>query len=150
MASIEFVQGNEQHSSYWGKFYVKGLEEWESREDDERNKKDNHHSYQCYVCLKVPAGTMFSVFLQDGDKYGTDTFEFYLCRVGGKNKQATIKHNYTECDVTGSFEVIAKGLTKTKAPRLMDWWNNSPQTLATAKRCAKYIDKRGQKTLPAR
>jgi hypothetical protein len=145
---IEFLQGQESHTSYWGKFYVKGLEEFECKEDDPRNRRDSHHRYTFNVCLSVPDTTLFSVFIQDGSKRGTDLYEFYICEVDSTEPTQEISHNYTGCDIKGRFKIIAQATTKTKAPRLLEWWNSHPKTKETALLCAKYIDKRGQKTLP--
>jgi hypothetical protein len=79
--NIEYVNGQEQHSSNWGKFYVKGLEKWEVKEDFDENRKDGHHTYQGYVCLDVPEGTVFTVFEQNGNKRGTDDYIFRICQV---------------------------------------------------------------------
>jgi hypothetical protein len=45
MSQIEFVIGKEWHNSNWGKYYVKGLENWQVREDSEYNQKNTHHFY---------------------------------------------------------------------------------------------------------
>lgn len=147
--SIEFKSGKEEHSSSWGSFYVKGLEEWREKDlDSDFNRYDAHHSYTQYMCDSVPEGQVFSVYVRDGDKKGTKTSEFYICKVS--DGAGHIFNHYTQCDCSGNFEVVAKGLTKTKAPRLMAWWNgNGEKSLALAERCAKYIDTRGQKELPA-
>ncbi len=78
---IEYVSGREQHSNLWGKFYVKGLEEYAAKEDSSSNTHRDYEQYQCYVCLDVPAGTLFTIFEQSGDKRGTDNFYFYICEV---------------------------------------------------------------------
>lgn len=82
--NVEYVQGQESHTSYWGKFYVKGLEEYACKEDDDRNCNDRHHNYQMYCCNDIPEGTVFPVFAQDGSKRGTDLFEFYVCKVSDR------------------------------------------------------------------
>ena len=77
--NIEFVQGSEQHTSFWGKYYVKGLEFWQTKEDFTENISSKHEYYQGYVCLDVPAGTIFTVFEQSGNKRGTEIFSFMIC-----------------------------------------------------------------------
>jgi len=161
MSSIEFVQGQEHHTSYWGKAYVKGLEQWRCAEDHDQNRKEKHQTYQYYVCLDVPENTLFTVFFQNGSKRGTDLIEFYICRVCNTRtelnqsytgcfveRNTELRHSYTGCFIEGNFEVVAQATTKTKAPRFMEWWNASDKTLQTAQRCAKYINKQGQKHYP--
>lgn len=147
--NIEFVQGYETHSSNWGKYYVKGLEEYQVKEDFEQNKKDNHHSYQGYVCLDIPDGTMFTIFEQSGDKRGTDCFEFLICVVD----QGVIGEHqggYPDGFCTGNYRIVAEAKTKTLAPRLMGWWIDSPlKTLDWAEHCAAHINKRGLKNIPS-
>jgi hypothetical protein len=146
--NIEFVQGQESHSSNWGKYYVKGLEKWGVKEDFSENKSDKHHSYQGFVCLDVPDGTMFSIFEQSGDKRGTDCFEFMLCVVD-QGETGSHKGGYPDGFCTGNFKIIAEGKTKTLAPRLMGWWvDSTDKSLAFAQHCAAHINKRGIKNLP--
>ena len=148
MASIEYVNGNESHSSNWGKYYVKGLEEWAVKEDFEENRQDRHHSYQGYVALDVPDGTMFTIFEQNGDKRGTDTFIFSIC-VAGSDATKRDHGEYGSGFCEGNYRVVAIGNTKTKAPRLMGWWIDSEnKTLEFAEACAVAITKRGQKDAP--
>lgn len=148
MANLEFVQGQESHSSYWGKFYVKGLEQWQVKEDFPENQQTKHNSYQGYTCLDIPEQTVFSVFYQDGDKRGTDNFYFAICCTSHDYVEKIIQE-YTGCWIEGNLKIIAKGEGKVKAPRLMKWWIDSTQkTLEFAEHCAKYIDKRGIKELP--
>jgi hypothetical protein len=147
--NIEFVNGKESHTSNWGKFYVKGLDTWAAKEDFDENRRDNHYSYQGYVCLDVPEGTMFTIFEQSGNKRGTDTYKFQICTVTAEVAGEAIS-NYGSGFVRGNYKVIAEGLTNTKAPRLMKWWIDSPdKSLAFAEHCKAYIDKRGVKELPA-
>ena len=145
MSNIEFVQGQESHSSSWGKFYVKGLEKWQVKEDFTENRQDKHHSYQGYSCLEIPENTVFSVFAQSGDKRGTDDYRFYVCATTDSQTEDIKGYGW----IDGNFKVVAMGETKTKAPRLLGWWANSPiKTLEFAQKCAVYIDKRGIKDLP--
>lgn len=146
--NIEFRQGSESHSSTWAKFFVKGLEDWAVKEE---TLSDNHSSYQEYVCLDVPEGTIFTAFEQDGTKRGTDTFRFSICTAD--NEASELKASYTSSGWTiGNFKVLVKAEGKVKAPRLMDWWldNGQPRnpTLEYALHCAAHIDKRGLKNLP--
>lgn len=147
MIEIEYVNGNESHSSNWQKFYVEGLEKFAVKEDFDANQQDNHHNYQGYVCLDIPTGTVFSVFSQSGNKRGTEDFCFYICVAEEKAMQDI---SNLPAFIKGNFRVVAEGITLTKAPRLMDWWINSgrTQSLEFAELCAKYIDKRGLKILP--
>ena len=149
MANIEYVEGTETHSSYWGKFYVKGLETWRVKEDFDENQRDKHHSYQGYACNDIPETTVFSVFYQDGNKRGTDVYRFYIC-VAYNDVTETINVPYGSGKIVGNFRIIVQGLTKTLAPRLMDWWNNSPyeKSVELAEHCAANINKRGLKNLP--
>lgn len=152
MATIEYVSGNEQHSSSWGKMYVKGLEKLVVREEHERNQRDHHHSYQCYVGNEVPSGTVFTIFYQDGSKRGTDSWDYLICVVDDAAEEQEIAYSYTGTFVRGRFRTIVKASGKVKAPRLMGWWDKRPVTvdpLAYAEHCAAWIDKRGVAELPA-
>lgn len=148
---IEYVQGQEQHTSNWGKFYIKGLETQVVREDHSRNIRDRRAQYQCYVGAEVADGTVFTIFYQDGNKRGTETWNYLICVVDGSADEQTIDYAYTETFVTGHFRVVAEGRTKTLAPRLMDWWTSRPKDvdpLAYAEHCAAHIGRRGVATLP--
>jgi hypothetical protein len=152
MASIEYVSGKEWHTSNWGKMYVKGLEKVVVREDHEKNVHNQHHSYQCYVGIAVPTGTVFTIFYQDGNKRGTDTWDYMICVADDSVAEHEISYGYTGTFVKGNFRVIIKATGKTKAPRLMGWWdarsaNTDP--IAYAEHCAAWIDKRGVAELPA-
>jgi hypothetical protein len=146
---IEFVVGSEQHTSYWGKFYVKGLEQWEVKEDHEANRRDNHHSYQ-FLMAEAPSGTLFAVFEQNGNKHGTDEWNYSICVVE-PGQQREIDAAYGEGFCHGNYRVVAMASSKIKAPRLMDWWSNRPKDvdqLAYAEHCAVWIEKRGIKDVP--
>lgn len=146
--TIEFVQGNETHSSNWGKYYVKGLEKWQVSEDFPENCKDNHHSYQGYVASGIEEESIFTIFEQNGDKRGTDEFFFSICKTTGSDSEDI--SNYGKGFCKGNFEIIVRGEGKTKAPRLMKWWiESSDNSLEFAEHCAKYIEKRGIKELPS-
>jgi hypothetical protein len=147
--NIEFVQGSESHSSSWGKYYVKGLEQFQVKEDFDANRFDRHHSYQGYVALDIPDGTVFTIFEQNGDKRGTDEFIFSICVVDqGSTKDD--QSSYGDGFCTGNYKIIAQGNTKTLAPRLMGWWIDSPvKTLEFAQHCAAHINTRGLKNIPA-
>lgn len=148
MSNIEFVQGQESHSSNWGKYYVKGLEKHQVKDDFEENCNDKHSQYRGYVCLDVPSGTIFTIFEQSGNKRGTDTFNFTICQATDENVSED-KAQYGSGFVTGNYEIITKGEGKTKAPRLMGWWiDSSNHSFEFALHCAKFIDKRGLKVLP--
>ncbi|MEB3831891.1 hypothetical protein [Phormidium sp. CCY1219] len=153
--NLEFIQGQEQHSSTWAKFYVRGLEEWQVKED---GRSDNHSNYLEYVCLDVPENTVFTVFEQDGTKRGTDGFHFWICKTSREINR--IEADYESgAMVSGNFEIVCHGEGKTKAPRLMDWWvgftgksddkgRSQTQKLAFAYHCAENINKRGLKKIP--
>lgn len=149
MAYIEYIQGSESHTSNWGKFYVKGLESFVVDEDHEGNKKDKHHQYSCKAG-EVPEGTIFTVFYQDGNKRGTDTFKYLICEAIEAGEVEKHDTEYGNGFLEGEFKILAQGLTKTKALRLMGWWiNSADKSKAFALHCAAHIDKRGLKTLPA-
>lgn len=148
-AEIEFVQGNESHTSTWAKYYIKGLESFTCKEDHALARHDRHHSYSCHVGIEIPDGTLFTIYEQSGDSRGTNAFCFQICVI-----DSTFEHKddaeYADGFCNGNFRVIAQGLTKTKAPRLMGWWNdnNNPKTFEFAKHCEKYINKRGVSIIP--
>lgn len=149
---IEYVTGQSSHSSNWGKFYVKGLDNWAVREKDGEPESDNHATYSQYVCLNVPIGTIFTIFEQDGNKRGTSTFNFWICKISNsENKIESAFRLARHC--TGNFEIVCHGEGKTKAPRLMDWWKQAENMdnqgkLDFALYCAEHISKRGLKDLP--
>lgn len=148
MGNVEFVHGQESHSSNWGKFYIKGLETFQAKEDFSENRNDNHHNYNGYVCNDVPVGTIFTVFEQSGDKRGTDVYKFAICEITDDetNKWET---SYGSGKLIGNYRILTIGDTKTKSPRLMDWWIKSQnKSLAFAKWCDAHINKRGMKELP--
>jgi hypothetical protein len=149
---FEFVNGQESHSSYWGKFYVKGLEKYQVKEDFGENIHTKHESYQGY-CAEVPQGELFTIFEQSGNKRGTDEFYFFICKSlkddGSVEGLAIIRANYGAGYISGKFEIIAQGIGKIKAPRLMGWWLTSQdQSLEFAKKCDIFINKRGCKEIP--
>lgn len=146
--NIEFVEGNEWHSSWWYKFYVKGLESYKVEEDFSQALRDTHHKYQGFVCLDIPANTVFSVFRQDGNKRGTDSFDFWLCRVLADKVETINAEKIAFC--AGNFQIICHAEGRVKAPRLLGWWadNKGLQSLEFAQHCAEFITKRGVKDLP--
>lgn len=148
MANIEFIQGQESHSSNWGKYYVKGLEKWECKEDGNYNK---HQSYSDFQCNNVPEGTVFTIFEQSGNKRGTDVFHFQIF----VTTDAEININdsaYGQGKTAGNFRKLAHGEGKVKAPRLMTWWTEQKpkdvDPVAFAEHCQAYINKRGVKDVP--
>ena len=148
LGNIEFIEGNEWHSSWWYKFYVKGLESYQVEEDFPQAVHDRHCKYKGFVCLDVPSETVFSVFRQDGNKRGTDEFDFWLCQVatGSIEKIQAAKVAF----VGGNFKIICHASGKVKAPRLLGWWadNKGLHSLDFARHCAENIVKRGIKELP--
>lgn len=148
---IEFVVGNESHTSYWGKFYVKGLEKWEVKEEHDSNRRDRHHAYQFFVA-EAPERTIFTIFEQDGNKRGTDNWIYKICVVVPATEPA-VEHKaaYGDGFCNGNYMVVAQASGKIKAPRLMDWWDKRPKgvdLLAYAQHCAEWIEKRGVKDAP--
>lgn len=144
---IEWVQGQESHSSYWGKFYVKGIEG--IKEEHEANQIDKHHSYQFFVKnLSGKENDIFTIFIQEGNKNGTDKFEFYICQIDAYSHNIISGENRNNGFIEGNFKIIASGIGKTKAPRLMAWWIDNPklQSLEYAEKCAIAINKRGVKS----
>lgn len=103
---IEYVVGSESHTSYWGKFYVKGLESWEVKEEHDANRRDGHHSY-AFLMADAPQGTVFTIFEQNGSKRGTDEFIFKICVVTGSD---SIEHKatYGSGFCNGNYEVQRK------------------------------------------
>lgn len=150
MPAVEYVSGSESHTSYWGKFYVKGLESVSVKEDDDANERGKHASYQFWMAEARP-GAVFTVFEQDGNKRGTDNWTYRIC-VASEADQAEIKANYGRGRISGQFAVIAQGEGKIRAPRLMDWWDKKPANvdpLVWAAHLRDNIDKRGMKEPPA-
>jgi len=148
MSNIEYINGQESHTSNWGKYYVKGLEKWGVKEDFAENRQDKHHSYQGICATEVPDGTIFTIFEQSGNKHGTDTYVFTVCETSDESFTSDIS-GYGSGKCEGNFKIIARGATKTTAPRLMQWWiDSSVKTLEFAQHCATYITKRGIKELP--
>ncbi len=148
MSNIEYINGQESHSSSWGKYYVKGLENWGVKEDFSENRQDKHHSYQGFAAIEIPEGAIFTVFEQSGDKRGTDTYVFTVCQAVDDCFTDDVS-GYGSGKCTGNFKILVRAATKTTAPRLMQWWINSPvKTLEFAQHCANYITKRGIKELP--
>lgn len=165
MANLEYTVGSESHSSYWGKFYVKGLEQWEVKEGGEWTK---HTSYAELVA-ETPDEKMFTVFNQSGNKRGTKNFTFYLCET--RSAGNTLSNRITggcygdTAEIHGNFMILCRGEGKIKAPRLMDWWIKRVEKCAVWKNeetgllkkgtlqrfafwCAEHIEKRGLKDLP--
>ena len=149
MLELECVIGKEWHTSNWAKFYVSGLNDVMTLEEEIRS--DNHHRYHLWAIdpdTEKAAGTLFAVFLQEGDKYGSKSFYFFICLICSDQTDKKIEASRGEGYIEGSFKIIAKALTKTKAPRLMEWWNNGPQNKKFALACADKINKRGAKQPP--
>ena len=155
---LEFVQGNESHSSNWGNFYIKGLEKYQVKEEFPENRYDKHSSYQGYCCY-VPDGVIFTISEKSGDKYGTSIHEFAICvsdsfkedhKEGEKWEEWYPE--YGDGFLKGNFRVLARGVGKTKAPRLEEWWATLPKSSQNEKlalHLGKYIEKRGVKNPPA-
>jgi hypothetical protein len=146
---IEFRAGSEFHSSYWGKFYVRGLEEWEVREGGQR---DRHNFYAELCCRDVPDGVVFTVFSQGGNKHGTDEFNFYVCVTDSTAQENIMGGCYGRGGhCSGAFRIVAHGDGKARAPRLLEWWEKRPAgvpPLRWAQHCAAHIKTRGLKFPP--
>lgn len=146
---IEFTVGRESHTSYWGEYYIKGLESYAVREDHDSNRTDNHHGYQFFMA-DAPAGTVFTIFERNGDKRGTSNWIFSICVVEGEKIQED-QAEYGSGFCTGNYRCVAIALGKIKAPRMLGWWKEKPadaDPLAYAEHCAVWIEKRGIQTLP--
>ncbi len=154
--NIEYISGSDSHSSNWAKFYVFGLDKWAVRETDGEPESNNHANFKQFICLDVSENKVFTIFEQDGDKRGTDTFNFYICKASAEFGEIKVSYG-RHC--TGNFEIICQGLGKTKAPRLMGWWEEfagkddsnkrkNSEKIAFANHCLANIDRRGIKTLP--
>lgn len=148
--TIECVVGDEQHTSNWGKYYVKGLEAYLTKDAD-CSRYDKHHTYT-NLFGRVPIGTVFTIFEQSGDKRGTGNFHFQICQViEGCDDLYVDRSSYGSGYCQGSFKVITHGVGLTRGPRLLNWWTNKPSNvdlLAYALHCRQYINKRGMKELP--
>jgi len=148
---LEYVVGSEQHTSNWGKFYIKGLEKWEVKEYHNRNIRDKHHSYQCLV-VNAPERTVFTIFEQSGGKHDTGTWNFWICVVLPDDEPTTeYSASYGRGFCNGSYAIVAQATGKIKSPRLMDWWQARPHDadeLSYAQHCAEWIEKRGAAVLP--
>jgi hypothetical protein len=148
MATVEFVHGQESHSSNWGKFYIKGLEPYQVREDHQGELHDNHHNYTGYDAVNIPEGILFTVFEQNGNKRGTDTFIFAIC-ITTNEQVSEWETEYGNGFCKGNYKEIVRADSLTKAPRLMGWWIDSPEkTLEMAEWMAECINKRGLRDLP--
>lgn len=144
---ITFTQGQESHTSNWGKFYVKGLEAFQVKEDGDYDK---HHSYTEYAA-NVPDGTVFTIFEQSGDKRGTKVFWFTICIASSHECKYEYESDYGSGHLEGNYAVIAQAEGKVKAPRLMDWWTKKPANVnpeVWARHCHAHINTRGLKDIP--
>lgn len=161
MPLIEYTVGSESHSSFWGKFIVKGLEKWGVKENEERDK---HKSY-ISLAAEVSPGTIFTVFSQAGNKRGTRDYDFYICEVVEEGTEKITGGCYgTGAQAFGPFAILCHGAGTTKAPRLMAWWGKIGEKCAAfrtkegklqkgtkklyAAWCKKHLDVKGLKDLP--
>jgi hypothetical protein len=119
--NIEYISGDESHTSTWAKFWVHGLDKWGVRENDGCPESDKHSTYHQFVCLDIPEGTVFTIFEQDGDKRGTNRYGFYICKAS--REICRIESGYdARRHCSGNFEILLEGIGKTKTPRLLGWW----------------------------
>lgn len=141
---IDFVVGSDG-GSRWEKFYVKGLERFQvAGEYASRGKGRWWRSY----AAAPPDGAIFSAFYQAGSKWGAEEEDFYILEVGGECRE--IKPRRGLGCVCGSFKILCHGDGKTRAPRLMEWWNSrSPgRDREFALACADLLPRRGRKLPP--
>lgn len=157
---IEYKVGSENHSSYWGKFYVKGLEKFEVKEGAEYDKHERYTEF----AANAPSETVFTIFSQNGNKRGTQDFDFYICEVvPGEEKKITGGCYGKSAWCQGSFLVLAHGQGPIKAARLMNWWQKLAEKCGahmadgklkkgTKKKfatwCKSHLEIRGLKELP--
>lgn len=146
---LEYTEGQEQHSSNWGKYYVKwqGMENHRVKED---GSYDKHHTYTEY-CAHIPIGTILTIFEQSGNKRGTETFYFSIWEVTDVDHMGSDEAEYGRGKAVGNIRKLGGAYTPTKAPRLMEWWTKKPagtDPKAWAEHCLKWIEKRGIKEIP--
>lgn len=143
---IEYINGQEEHSSSWAKFYVKGLEKVAEKGEYSNYSKHNH--YQSWVVAHAPEELIFTIFVQNGDKMGTRNYEFHICKVAVPDVCEIRDEANNYC--TGNFKILCSGIGKVKAPRLLSWWKKAPadrlEEYAIA--CGELINKRGHKEAP--
>lgn len=140
---IEARTGAEQHSSYWGKFFVHGLDL--VVEDYHRSR---HESYRDGA-LEVADGILFTVWATEGNKYGTQDSNYYICVSDSAAAPQTIQGGcYGRGGwITGRFRIVAHGAGKTRAPRLLAWVKAvggiERLSMDLAEHFAEYINRRG-------
>jgi hypothetical protein len=155
MPIVNFSVGSDQTSHSWAKFYVRGLEKWQVRVENA--------DYQKYTCLNVPVGTIFTIYCVHGDNHGTKDIRFYICEVIRQEygcSEINSMYDRTRAynrSCNGDFEILLEGKGKTKAPRLLGWWDDflksSPDASEEAKKsfiahCQRHLAIRGLKLLP--
>ena len=142
---IEGRNGSEQHSSAWGKFYCKNaLGGWLGVLED--SHRDRHESYGDFAAELAP-GTLFTVFTQQGDRRGTQDMRFAIAQADAGAEERTIAGGcYGRGGrVTGRFRLLADANTKTKARRLLGWWQDAPErTERYARHLGEQIAVRGR------
>lgn len=122
-----------------------------TQEDSERDRFDRHHFYRTYIIdpEKDADGEIFSVFNQHGNKYGTKDLEFQICQINSEYDFKEIFPFFGNNGlVRGKFAILAYAEGKTKALRLLEWWNQVPHTRPHAIACGERIKRRGVKTPP--
>lgn len=146
---IEFVTGEEQHRSAWGKFYLFGLDEYSTKKISAATRQTKTSAYRFWIA-DPPPFTVFSVFEKSGDVTGATTFSFLLCCTQ-PGLAGRFTATYGDGYVKGDFSELARGTGTIKAARLMDWWRAKPDgvdLIEYANHCAIYIAKRGVEILP--
>lgn len=151
--SIEYVSGEDSHDSSWGKFWVFGLKG--DRKRGGTPKADKLTTYHRFIC-SVPAGTVFTIFEEDGEFAAPDTYNFRICQAS--QEVNVIRSAFDpERYCSGNFEIICDGAGKTKGRKLFDWWKSfvgdedtrtNEEKLAFAAHCYAHLNKKGIKTLP--
>lgn len=145
MASLEFLLTSVQKNQNWAKFFVKGLEDYQIEDSNVSRHYKPWERYTNYIAYDMPDNIIFTVYTQSGNKNGSQDFRFYICKTITDNPNSITGAGWIE----GDFVIIAEGLKKVFAPRLMNWWNNSKDhSLKFAYHCSRHIGKRGIKELP--
>lgn len=133
---IEAKIGHEQHTSTWGKFFVRGI-----KIVAEDVRRDNHVAYTTGA-VEAPDGTLVTVWAASGDKHGTNSADYYILRADSAQPAAEIATRYGY--IRGRWEILAHGDGKARAPRLLSWCDGKPLTEALARHFGQQIHLRGK------
>lgn len=98
--------------------------------------------------LDLEEGATFSVYRSEYYHYPI-SIEFWICAVSEQfeENRISIYPSGNIGSVAGKFQIIAESDSKTYAPRLMQWWNQSDGSIEYAHMSAKYL-KPGIKEIP--